>query len=132
MSFRRRALELRRSAARERVHDPDSGALLLFYAVECVLKFIYMSDNMLRSSNDSRAGLMSAKDIGHDIVRLINELRIPRSAIPATPTLHLHRTGVVCAPMHAHQAWRYGEKLDDFQAVWDWLSGIMDYCEGRL
>lgn len=117
---------------RERAQDPDSGALLLFYAVECALKYLYMSDNMLRTSYESRAAVASARDIGHDIVRLINELKIPRSVVSAPPTLHLQRTGVVCAPMHAHQAWRYGERLSDTQAAWDWLFSIMNYFEARI
>lgn len=131
-AFRRRAIELRVSATRERDHDLDSGLLLLFYAVECALKFLYMSDNMLKSSSDSRGATVSAKEIGHDVLRLINEIKIPRAAVPPPPMLHFQRSGVICATLHAHQAWRYGEKLHDSQLAWDWLSVVMKYCEERL
>lgn len=131
-AFRRRALELNASAARERENDLDSGLLLLFYAVECALKFLYMSENMLKSSSDSRGSVRSAKDLGHDVVRLINEIKIPRASVPLPPTLCLQRSGDVCATLHAHQAWRYGEKLNGSQLAWDWLSCVMKYCEERL
>ncbi|WP_209436168.1 hypothetical protein, partial [Methylobacterium platani] len=55
LTLRRRSEELFNSAERERPHKEDSAALLLFYAVECGLKSIYMLRNNLRSTDDERA-----------------------------------------------------------------------------
>ena len=45
LALRRRSEELFASAEREKPHDVDSAALLLFYAVECGLKSVYMLQN---------------------------------------------------------------------------------------
>jgi hypothetical protein len=131
LAFRRRASELRRAALWQRQHDLDSGALLLFYAAECALKFLYMSNNMLRSAAESRASIASVKDLGHDLVRIIDEIKIPRSSLPSVPLAKLQRTGSRCPVAELHQAWRYGEKLIDSQITWDWLLAITNYCEKR-
>lgn len=131
-AFRRRALELHQSALREKDRDIASACLLLFYAVECALKYVYMSKNMLKTANEQRAGLVSARDLGHDLVRLISDIKVPRSAIPLPPVLKVKRTGAICPALHAHQAWRYGENLSRADDAWTWLGTVMSYCQEHL
>lgn len=54
LALRRRSEELFASATRERQHDADSAALLLFYAAECGLKSAYMLQNNLKIADEER------------------------------------------------------------------------------
>ena len=127
-AYRRRASELRLSAGRERTNDLDSGALLMFYAAECALKHAYMMRHGLKSASDVRAGKSAAVEFKHDLPRLLMALQIPRSAIPM-PAAELPRIAAPCHVHELHQAWRYGEKVDDSSQLFDWLKRITEHCE---
>lgn len=129
-ALRRRALELRLSAARERAHDLDSGSLMMFYAAECALKHAYMMENGLKNTSDSRSGKRAASDFKHNLMRLIEELRIPRSQL-APPVAVLQRVDAKCELQDLHQAWRYGEKVADSDRLFVWLENVANYCESR-
>jgi len=131
-ALRRRAFELQASASREATIDADASALLLFYAAECGLKASYMMSKQLVSTNDQRGGAQSARSFVHDLVRLINALNIPRAAISAPPTRIVRRTTTSISVDMLHQAWRYGEKVDDTQAICAWLTSILKWCKSNL
>lgn len=128
-AYKRRAVELRASAARESPYDLDSSALLLFYATECALKYVYMLDNGLRSASDSRAGCISIKEMSHNLSRLLAHMKAPRSSFPPLPVVLLQRTGEQKDISEVHQAYRYGEKISATQAICDWMSAILNWCE---
>lgn len=129
-ALRRRASELRSSAARERAIDLDSGSLMMFYAAECALKHVYMLENGLRSTSESRSGKPAATDFKHNLIRLIEELKVPRSQL-APPAAVLQRTNAKCELQELHQAWRYGEKVADSDQLFTWLENVANYCEHR-
>jgi hypothetical protein len=127
-AFRRRAMEMRASATREKPNDLDSSSLIMFYAAECALKYLYMIENGLTRSCDARGGKSPASDFKHNLRRLIEELKIPRSTF-ALPTATFQRTNVRCELQDLHQAWRYGEKVIDTNALYNWLERIVEHCE---
>lgn len=130
-TLRRRSNELRESAEREKGHNLDSAALLLFYAVECGLKAAYMIHNNLKSTADTRGNARSARDYGHNIDRLIGELRIPTSSIPNRPEIKFTHTKENGSFTILHEAWRYGEKIKDTQVVYDWLYSLTEWCRNN-
>jgi hypothetical protein len=129
LALRRRAEELRTSALREMPHNEDSGALLLFYAAECALKSVYMSRNNLRHTGETRGAAAAARSFVHDLVALVSALNIPRSGIGAVPVVIISRTGERDRIDALHQAWRYGEKIQDTQALCQWLSSVIEWCK---
>ncbi len=128
LTLRRRSEELFNSAERERPHNEDSAALLLFYAVECGLKSIYMLRNNLRSTDDERANAQSARSFSHNIVSLMIALNISRVSIRPAPPIVIARSGLSGHPLVLHEAWRYGEKVKDANAIYDWLASLIDWC----
>lgn len=122
-------MELFASAEREKLHDPDSAALLLFYAVECGLKSAYMLQNNLRHTGEERGNAKSARSFSHNIVALIQALNISRvsmKSVPGVVTARLRQTGT---PKVLHEAWRYGEKIQDTDAIYDWLKSLLEWCK---
>ncbi|MFK7089057.1 hypothetical protein AAFM71_09600 [Chromobacterium violaceum] len=127
LSLRRRAAELRASAERELPHNEDSAALLIFYAAECALKATYMLQNNLRSPEEVRGSAQSARSFGHNLVALVSALRIPRQVTGDIPQVMLSRTGTTGHVQHLHEAWRYGEKVENSQAIFQWLNSLIDW-----
>lgn len=117
----RRADELQRASARELPHDMDTAALLIFYAAECSLKAVYMRFYKLRDTGESRGNSRPAKDYGHRIDELARELRIPAAAVPRPPRILLKRTQQEICIQSVHEAWRYGEKVEDADELYRWL-----------
>lgn len=128
-ALRRRAEELRASASREMPQNEASGALLLFYSAECALKSAYMLRNNLRYTDESRGTAASARSFVHNLVALVNALNIPRSSIRTLPTILVRRTGVRGDATILHQAWRYGENIQDTAALCQWLFSLIDWCK---
>ena len=108
------------AAARTGVGPP--AHLLLFYAVECGLKYVHLRRNNLTTTE-------KLGDLDHDLSFLIKNLKLSRSAIGDAPALRLSRgENEHCPPSSAHQAWRYGvriEETDEAKFV-TWLKRI---CE---
>ncbi len=75
--------------------------MVLFYAVECGLKALYMRKNRL-----GRTG-PAITDFGHRLTDLITELRC-RHGLPDCAA----KNGRSIAVKSLHEAWRYGKSLD--------------------
>ena len=129
-TLRRRAKELLLAAGSE--VDVDSKALLLFYAIECGLKALYMDLHKLATTSIEGSRARSARSFGHRLDHLVVELRVPPSKISArAPNLAL-RNGVTLQVLDLHEAWRYGEKIDAHTQVVAWLDGIATYVKQEL
>src|ERR1035441_9782078 len=100
-----KASHLRLSAV-ARTNQGPPAYLLLFYAAECGLKYV-----QLRRSN-----LLTTERLGeldHDLVALIKKLNLPKSALGELPPLRISRNrSESCPASSAHQAWRYGVRID--------------------
>lgn len=131
LALRRRSEELFASAERERSHNADSAALLLFYAAECGLKAVYMLQNNLRVADEARGSARSARSYGHNIRGLIQALNISRTSIKAFPQIVIERTGQSGDTAILHEAWRYGEKIQDSNAVFEWLASLVEWCRNN-
>lgn len=129
MALRRRSEELFASAEREKPHDPDSAALLLFYAVECGLKSVYMLQHNLKYTDEARGSAKSARSFSHNIVALIQALNISRASVRPVPAVVTVRLGLNGTPAVLHEAWRYGEKIQDTNAICDWLKSLLEWCK---
>lgn len=127
-TLRRRAKELQAAASRELANDQDAGALLLFYAAECALKASYMQRNNLKNSGESRAGALPARSFLHNLQRLIDALNIPRASLNVAPPKMLTRSGLPVDVSSLHQAWRYGEKINETVLICEWLNSIVEWC----
>ena len=120
-SLCRRADELQRASARELPHDMDTAGLLIFYAAECNLKAAYMRFYALKDTSDARGTSCPVRDYGHRIDELALELRIPASSVPRPPRILLRRTQQEICIKQLHEAWRYGEKIEDADELYKWL-----------
>ncbi|MBB3947832.1 hypothetical protein GGQ73_003803 [Rhizobium skierniewicense] len=109
----------------------DAASLILFYAVECALKSLYMLRNNLKTTDEVRAGGKSARGHKHNLDGLIADLRIPQSSIKVRPKIVLTRTRFEGQTPILHEAWRYGEKVDNTAAQFDWLMSIVEWCRNN-
>ncbi len=128
LALRRRSEELFASAEREKFHDKDSAALLLFYAAECGLKSVYMFRNNLKVTDEARGQAASARSFSHDLRSLIQALNISQSSIKPPPPIVIERSGLNGHAGVLHEAWRYGEKVRDTHVVYDWLTSLIEWC----
>lgn len=132
-TLRRRSNELRVAAGHQSQQDEDAAALLMFYSVECGLKAAYILKYQLRDTSDVRGSASrSAREFGHRIDQLLNELRIPASSIGLQPSAALKRGGVALPPERLHEAWRYGEKVLVTSDLYNWLSKIADWIRVNI
>jgi hypothetical protein len=127
-TIRRRTKELAAAVTA----DPDAQALLLFYAAECGLKTLYMSNYSLRTTSDETASMPSARSYGHKLDQLITVLRVSPQDIPAHPAPLNLRSGPSIRVQHLHEAWRYGEKVQQHDDAISWLNKIISYVSVRL
>ena len=131
IALRRRANELHAASAREMSKDVDTAALLLFYATECGLKSVYMIQNNLKHTGESRGRAVAARSFVHDILAICVALNIPSSAYKPIPIFKISRTSATTNVSNLHQAWRYGEKIDDATGVSQWLSRLMEWVKAN-
>lgn len=129
MALRRRSEELFASAEREKPNDSDSAALLLFYAVECGLKSVYMLQNNLKYTDEERGSARSARSFSHNIVALTQALNIPRASVLSAPAVVTVRLRLNGTPTVLHEAWRYGEKIQGTDAIYNWLKSLLEWCK---
>lgn len=88
-----------------------------------------MQKNNLRDTAEERGPYLSAKSFVHNLNRLITALNIPAASLQATPTVRLTRTGERNEISDLHQAWRYGEKVDNTAAICQWLTTLIEWCK---
>jgi len=129
LTLKRRAEELHSSGCRELPHNPESGALLLFYAAECALKAAYMYKNNLRNTGEERGPYRAARSFVHNLVELTKSLNIPMASLPRTPEVFLVRNGERNEISDLHQAWRYGEKIKETATIVQWLLKLIEWCK---
>jgi hypothetical protein len=116
-----KASHLRLAAAARSSQGPPAH-LLLFYAAECGLKYVHLRRNNYRTTEQ-------LGDADHDLSLLIKNLHLSATAIGGAPPLRLSRgENESCPPSSAHQAWRYGVRIDaaDEARFVTWLQRI---CE---
>jgi hypothetical protein len=109
---------------------PVSGHLLLFYAVECGLKSVYLRRNRLQTTDQ----IPQDQDRGHDLARWIKELRLPASVLSAGATFRLARDGSCYGIEMAHQAWRYGVVVEgaDEASLLEYLRNVQNWIQEAL
>ena len=116
-----RASHIKLNSAAKANQGPPAH-LLLFYAAECGLKYAQLK--RMRLWTTEQLG-----DIDHDLNALIKSLSVPAIVLGSAPVLRLARgQNVPCPHSSAHQAWRYGVRIDaDDEAKFvTWLQRI---CE---
>ncbi len=112
--------------------------LLLFYSVECGLKSILMKRNRLTST----AQIQDQTLLSHNFAPLIKELRLPRSVVgdightndksqPKIPSFRLDRDRSSWEMSKAHQAWRYGIRVNsqDQKILVEWLEKVCNWIK---
>jgi len=103
-----------------------SHILLLFYAVECGLKSLYLRNKRLNSTEDITDQYL-VKD-GHNLMAWSKALKLPATYLSGyeTPDFRLRRDGKHWPISKAHQAWRYGALIDCEDEKWliEWLKNV--------
>jgi hypothetical protein len=91
--------------------------LLIFYAVECGFKNIWLRRNGLNGTDQIQDKTLITKD-GHNFATWIKELRLPATIVGKypnfsnIPSFRLSRDKSSWDVGKAHQAWRYGVELN--------------------
>lgn len=129
-TLKRRFAEL--AAAGSRCPDPDVQGLLLFYAAECALKALYMTRFSLRSTDVENAGAKAARSYAHNLDQILVALRVSTTDCPTRPAIIRLRNGQAIDVGLLHEAWRYGEKVDNHEDVVAWIKQIISYVETRV
>jgi hypothetical protein len=119
----------------------SSFYLILFYAVECGLKSIWLDNNDLRGTDEIEEQTLITKD-GHNFATWIKELGLPATIVgkchepgyPKIPSFRLSRGGSSLDIGKAHQAWRYGVnmKREDEKKLVEWLKKVCISLEERI
>lgn len=108
----------------------SSHYLLLFYAVECGLKSVYLRRHkLMKIENITDERLRSW---GHDLRLWVKELRLSAQLAGPSPSFHLKKDRTtVWQIKQAHQAWRYGALIDpkDEKILINWLKKINDWIQ---
>ncbi|NET56582.1 MAG: hypothetical protein F6K47_10550 [Symploca sp. SIO2E6] len=107
--------------------------LLLFYAVECGIKSVWLRSNRLHTTNDISDQTLLSKD-GHNLDRWRKELRIAASQVSQAPHFRLSSGGSTLDVEKAHQAWRYGIRMDsqDEKVLVEWLENLCDWIKENI
>jgi len=124
----RKAFHAHKDAIRER--KGISYYLLLFYAVECGLKSIWLQRKNLLNTNQVEDKSFLSK-YGHNLDKWVKELKVdPRN----TPNFHLAGGGANLDIEKAHQAWRYGigMKSEDEEVVVEWLENVCNWIKENI
>ena len=107
--------------------------LLLFYAVECGLKWAYLKLQKLRRTDQIRDKTLLSQD-GHNLGRWIKELRLPPRRAGSKIQFRLASGDASWDVGQAHQAWRYGMHMhsDDEQALVAWLYSLCTWVSEEM
>ena len=108
-----------------------SHYLLRFYAVECGLKSVYLQRNKI-----SRTDAIDDEQLrsSHDLIRWAIELKIPAHIVGRNSWFRLQRDSSTWHINKAHQAWRYGARLEavDEDAVNQLICNIQQWLEENI
>ena len=109
-----------------------SSYLLLFYAAECGMKLAWLKRNKLRTTNDIADSTLLSPD-GHNLNRWKKGLRISAS-IGNAPAFSLAGGGADLEVAKAHQAWRYGIRMnaDKEKELVEWLEKIYNWIKEEI
>ncbi len=112
----------------ENEHLP-SYYLLLFYAVECGLKAVY-----LQRRKFSRTDQITDETLrkSHDLMTWSKELRLPASITGKNTSFRLQRDNTYRWRIsRAHEAWRYGVVIEpaDEEELISWLKRVYDWVK---
>ena len=126
----KRAFNQHRNAAAEKTSQISSN-LLLFYAVECGLKSVWLKRNPKISTTDN---IPDKTLVSHNLDRLAKELRISSKIIGNAPDFHLSRDGSNLDISKAHEVWRYGVQIkpEDEKKLVEWLEKICNWIEDNI
>jgi len=107
--------------------------LLLFYAVECGLKGIWLTRQNLQRTDQIGDDTLLSQD-GHNLLRWIKELRLPARLAGSPPHFRLASGGAHWDIGNAHQAWRYGTRMHngDEQALVAWLYSLCTWVREEM
>jgi len=110
----------------------SSYYLLLFYAVECGLKGIWLKRRNLQRTDQIGDDTLLRQD-GHNLLRWIKELRLPARLVGSRTHFHL-ASGGTAEVGNAHQAWRYGTRMHDGdeQALVAWLHSLCTWVREEM
>lgn len=110
-----------------------SKYLLLFYAVECGLKSVFLRRKNLRTTNDIEDRTLLSED-GHNLARWINEVGVPEREVGEPPFFHLSKGGANLDTEKAHQVWRYGVGMNsqDERVLVEWLEKICAWIKENI
>ena len=85
-----------------------TSKLVLFYAVECGLKALYMRENKLKRTDQENSLKESAfyfrHNLNHLLVKMNMNIKIPKLVAKDNSQIE---------PEDLHAAWRYGKELDN-------------------
>jgi len=128
--------ELRQAFHAHRSKAPDdcpSHYLLLFYAAECGLKSAWMRRNRLLTTDQIRNPYLLQQS-GHDLRLWATELRLPAALIRTTIQFRLQKDGRACPVSQAHEAWRYGVRMDpqQEQSLVRWIAKLCDWIKREV
>lgn len=90
----------------------NAHRLLLFYAVECGLKAVYLRTIQVEVFDDKSKG-----DFGHNINRLLDRLHVARNLrLPTNLKIDPYKSKGIqiprnCEPDQINQVWRYGAEF---------------------
>lgn len=88
----------------------NAHRLVLFYAIECGLKAILLQEAECQSTDQ----LPRIVDLGHDLNKLLSELRAAKTlTLPDNIKIQAKTPRQPIAISELHQIWRYGVKAAD-------------------
>ena len=108
-----------------------SHYLLRFYAVECGLKSVYLREKRI---NRTDAIVDQHLRGSHDLIRWAVEVNVPAHIIGRHSSFQLQRDSSRLNIDQAHQAWRYGVRLEpvDENAVNQLMCNIQQWLEEKI
>lgn len=113
-----------------------SKYLLLFYAVECGLKAVWLKQTKTRTTARIRDAqtLVLFKQNGHNLRKWVKKLNISTTKVGETPSFRLARGGSSLDIEKAHQSWRYGVAMNsrDERVLVEWLEKICDWIKENI
>jgi len=103
--------------------DTASHLLLLFYAIECGLKSVYLRRLKLRTTGQITDPWLIGS---HDLARWVRELKLSAQIASVNTGFTLPRDNTRHPIELSHQAWRYGIEMaiSDEQTLVNWLTSV--------
>ncbi|MEZ4526240.1 MAG: hypothetical protein R2941_10005 [Desulfobacterales bacterium] len=123
------------SAEKDQTAPNYSHKMVLFYAVECGLKSLYMKEFRLRMTNQENTEGRNITEFGHNLNEILNVLKMfnVKKKEYQLPQVEAEDKNQI-SPEDMHQAWRYGKKLNDEKELQfvNSLKKILTELEGRV